>query len=64
MFGAVKQTKNVDFDKYQYSGYGIGFDRKRSFSFPSIGFGQNVIIFAVDMSFSIQLILGKKILWF
>ena len=64
MFGALKQTKNVDFDKYQYSGYGIGFDRKRSFSFPSIGFGQNVIIFAVDMSFSIQLILGKKILWF
>ena len=64
MFGAVKQTKNADFDKYQYSGYEIGFDRKRSFSFPSIGFGQNVIIFAVDMSFSIQLILGKKILWF
>ena len=60
MFGAVKQTKNADFDKYQYSGYGIGFDRKRSFSFPSIGFGQNVIIFAVDMSFSIHIDIRKK----
>ena len=46
-------TKNADhIDKYGYSGYGIGFDRKSSFSFPSGGFGQNVIIFGVDMSSS------------
>ena len=38
-------TKNVDIDKYGYSGYGVGSDRKSSFSFPSGGFGQNVIIF-------------------
>ena len=25
-------TKNNDIDKYKYSGYGIGFDRKRKFS--------------------------------
>ena len=25
--GAAKSTKNPDIDKYQYSGYGIGFDR-------------------------------------
>ena len=31
------------------SGYGIGFDRKESFSFPGSGFGQNVIIFSADM---------------
>ena len=37
---------------YGYSGYGIGFDRKSSFSFPSNGFGQSVIIFGVDMSSS------------
>ena len=43
-------TKNADIDKYGYPGYGIGFDRKSSFSFPSSGFGQNVIIFGVDMS--------------
>ena len=49
LFGAVTLTKNADIDKYGYSGYGIGFDRKSSFSFPSGGFGQNVIIFGVDM---------------
>ena len=26
--------------KYKYSGYGIGFDRRSSFSFPNGGFGQ------------------------
>ena len=33
-----------------YCGYGIGFDRKSSFPFPSGRFGSNVIIFGVDMS--------------
>ena len=36
-----------------YSGYGIGFDRKGEFSFGN-GFGQNVIIFGADMSSSIH----------
>ena len=52
LLGAVRLTKNADIDKYGYSGYGIGFDRKSIFSFPSGGFGQNVIIFGVDMSSS------------
>ena len=43
-------TKNADIDKYQYLGYGIGFDRRGSFSFPGGKFGSNAIIFAVDMS--------------
>ena len=44
-------TKNADIDKYGYSGYGIEFDRKSAFLFPGgFGFGQNVIIFGVDMS--------------
>ena len=30
LFGAVKLTKNAYPDKYRYSGYGIGFDIKRS----------------------------------
>ena len=51
-FGAVTLTKDADIDKYGYSGYGIAFDRKSSFSFPDGGFGQNAIIFGVDMSFS------------
>ena len=45
-------NKNADIEKYGYSGYGIGFDRRSSFSFPGGGFGQNVLIFGVDMSSS------------
>ena len=37
LFGPVTLTKNTDIDKYKYSGYGIGFDRRSSFSFPSGG---------------------------
>ena len=50
LFGAVSLAKNADVDKYKYSGYGIAFDRKGSFSFPGGGDGQNVIIFGVDMN--------------
>ena len=53
LFGAVTLTKNADTDKYGYSGYGIGFDRT-SFSFPGGRFGQDILIFGVDMSFSAQ----------
>ena len=53
-------TKNADIDKHRYSGYGIGFDRKSSFSFPRGGFGQNVIIFRVDMSYSVHVDNKKK----
>ena len=33
LFGAVTLTKNVDIDKYRYSGHGIGFDRRSSFHY-------------------------------
>ena len=36
LFGAVKLTKIADIDKYQYFGYGIGFDRKSSFHFQVV----------------------------
>ena len=52
LFGAVTVTKNADIDKYGYSSYGIGFDRKGSFSFPVGGYGLNVITFRSDMSSS------------
>ena len=45
-------TKNADIDKYGYFGYGIGFDRRGSFLFPGGGYGQNILVFGVDMSFS------------
>ena len=60
LFGAVTLTKNADIEKYRYSGYGIGFDRRSSFSFPSSGFGQNVLIFGADISTSIHIDNKKK----
>ena len=47
-------------EKYGYSGYGIGFDRTSSVSFPNGGFGQNVLIFGVDMSSSPHIDNKKK----
>ena len=40
LFGAVSLTKNADIDKYKYSGYGIGFDRRSNFSFLGGGLGK------------------------
>ena len=60
LFGSVSLTKNADIDKCKYSGYGIGFDRHGSFSFPGIGLGRNVRIFGVDMSSSVHIDNKKK----
>ena len=46
--------------KYKYYGYGIGSDRRSIFSFPSGGFGQNVLNFGADMSTSIHIDNKKK----
>ena len=53
-------TKNINIDKYGYSGYGIGFDGRSSFLIPGGGFDQNVIIFGVDMSSSAHIDNKKK----
>ena len=58
LFGAVRLTKNADIDKYQYSGYGTGFDRRANFSFLVGGFGSNVMIFEVDIISSVHV--GNK----
>ena len=60
LFGAITLTKNADIDKYEYSGYGIGFDRRSSFLFPGDGFGQNVLIFGANMSSSTHVDNNKK----
>ena len=52
-------TKNGDIDKYKYSGYVIGFDRKGSFLVGN-GVGRKVIIFGVDMSSSLHIDNKKK----
>ena len=60
LFGRVSLTKNADIDRYGYSGYGIGFDKHGSFSFPGIRLGRNVIIFGADMSSSTKIDNRKK----
>ena len=67
-FVAIELTKNSDIDKYEYSGYGIGFDSKGTFSHPSETTCVNVIIFGADVSSSLHannktkdiLILGER----
>ena len=52
LFGAFTLTKNADIDQHVYL--------LSSVSFPSGGFGQNVIIFGADMSFSAHIDNKKK----
>ena len=54
LFEAVKLTKNASIDKYNSSGYGIGFDGKGYFSIGN-ALRSNVIIFGADMSSSTNL---------
>ena len=58
LFGAVKLTKNVDPEKYRYSGY--GFDARSKFSWSGDSWGKNVI-FRVDNSSSVHADNKKKI---
>ena len=67
LFGAVKLTKKTDIDKYKYSGYGMGFDSRGSFSHSNGGYGRNFINSGADLSSSAHannkirsiLVLGK-----
>ena len=56
LLGTIKitNTTNSDPEKYKYSGYGIGFDRKGQYTYPDGGMGRNAIIFGADLSNSLQ----------
>ena len=54
MFGTVKLNKNVDHDKYSYSGYGIGLVCRSHFSYPRFDWGKNVVVFGVDNNLSMH----------
>ena len=61
LFGAIKITKNADYSKNNYTGYGLCFDEGGEFShtvrqgnFDRTTDARNVIIFGVDMSSSIH----------
>ena len=60
LFGAVTLTKKADIDKYGYSGYGIGFNRRGGFPFAGGGYDQNVLMFGIYMSFSAHIDNNKK----
>ena len=61
LFGAMKITKNTDYSKNDYTGYGLCFDEGGEFShtvrqgnFNRTTSAENVIIFGVDTSSSIH----------
>ena len=60
LFGVVKLAKNSEIDKYKYSGYGIRFDARGTFSFSGGSFAQNTVIFSADMSSSVLANNGTK----
>ena len=59
LFGLVKSTKHVDVGLYNYSTYGIVFDRKGSYSIGN-EIGRNMIVFGIDMSSSLHIVNKKK----
>ena len=59
MFGAAKLTKNVDLDKYVYSGYGTGLDAGSYFSIK--GEFDKDVNFSVDNSSPVLVDNSKRI---
>ena len=62
LFGVGKLTKNDHSDKYKYSGHGIGFDSRESFTSGN-GFSKNVIVFGAKMSWSVHVHNIKQNSW-
>ena len=61
LFGAMKITKNINYSKNNYTGYGLCFDEEGTFThtiregnFDHTTAARNVIIFGVAMSFSVH----------
>ena len=55
LFASVKPKKNADPDKYKYSNYDRGFDRRSEFLFTDGDLGKNFNIFAADISSSLHI---------
>ena len=54
LFGVVKSTKNADLDKYEYSGYDIGFDARSQSSLADGSWIKIVLILRADTSSSLH----------
>ena len=59
-FLAFKLTKNVDPNKYSYSGYSIVFGSCALFSYPGFDLCKNAVIFGVGNSSSVHIYNNKK----
>ena len=46
LFGSVKLTKNAHLDKYNYTGYGIGFYSGSDTLFTDESFGKKILLFS------------------
>ena len=53
--GAVKLTKNTDPGKYEYGGYGIGFNACWHLSWSNSSLVKNIVIFGADFNSSMHL---------
>ena len=60
LFESLRRMKNVDLDKYKYSGYSIAFDSSSKFLFTDERLGKNVIIFGADISSSLYIDLDEE----
>ena len=60
LFESLRRMKNVDLDKYKYSGYSIAFDSSSKFLFTDEILGKNVIIFGADISSSLYIDLDEE----
>ena len=52
-FRAVKLSNNVNWDKYIYTGSGIGFDSRSEFSLPDNSMSKNVGIFNIAVTYEL-----------
>ena len=59
MFGAVKETEDIDPDQYGDCGYNIGYDAHSNVSING-EWGKNAILFGTDNSLSVQTNNRKK----
>lgn len=59
LFGAVKLTKNVDLNKYEYSGYSVGYDARSQFYCQMANVVKSCYISSLIIPFA-MLIIEKK----
>ena len=62
LFGAVKLTKNVDLNKYEYSGYSVGYDGRSQFYCQMANVVKSCYIWSLIIPFAMLIIKKKKVI--